>query len=653
VTAALAADPGEGIVVALTNGGGTKYARRIQRSDDVVDVLWFLATDTDAGRLAAGQAAVAWLAANRPTGGVILIPQYFKISGNWVIEEPNIVLKGSGRAHSYIISADTDAPALTFQPETAGVSSGFLDNCGIRDLSVGYSSGDIGVAGSVALWVRQCQQFEAKNFRTFNAEVTLLISGGQFNRFDHWLNIGQANSTALKAESEDIGGGNFQTAYTCQFSNIILAGGSPDYAIDINSADGFTFDQGYIAFHDEAHIRLFKTKADAIGHISFSNIYFDGVDAALAGGISPAHLLTVPAHAYGNSGTYIHFENCSFANVTGDLWDIQEDLVGVKVSNSTFLNSTGWAVNISGVGTGDFTFIGCKFRNLGTAATSGAIRCAGTLNSLILIGNDFEFNEYRQVDLSGTIENFVSIGNAYRGTTPDIVSSATITRQVVLDATNSSSPFGKNLGNGLDFSTLGTIERLSTNGDISLEPNGSGLVKIGGAGARTGSLVSVLTGAHEGALIQQNAIQLSKNGGPSLYLRRTASDGTIQQFYRDTTAVGSISVTGSATAYNTSSDYRRKPGAVDLDPLSARNHLMSLRPRSWHWDGDGEEGWGFIAHEYAESSPAAVTGEKDGDVMQTMTYADPKTIAAMVREIQSLRRELDALKGEASLQSPD
>jgi hypothetical protein len=45
--------------------------------------------------------------------------------------------------------------------------------------------------------------------------------------------------------------------------------------------------------------------------------------------------------------------------------------------------------------------------------------------------------------------------------------------------------------------------------------------------------------------------------GACLFLNRN-SDGVIQDFRRSGTSVGSISVTTSATAYNTSSDYRLK-----------------------------------------------------------------------------------------------
>ncbi len=48
------------------------------------------------------------------------------------------------------------------------------------------------------------------------------------------------------------------------------------------------------------------------------------------------------------------------------------------------------------------------------------------------------------------------------------------------------------------------------------------------------------------------------DGGACQLLKRKTTNGEIVRFYKDTSQVGNISVTGTATAYNTSSDYRLK-----------------------------------------------------------------------------------------------
>jgi hypothetical protein len=86
-------------------------------------------------------------------------------------------------------------------------------------------------------------------------------------------------------------------------------------------------------------------------------------------------------------------------------------------------------------------------------------------------------------------------------------------------------------------------------------------------------------------------------------------DGQTIQFFRSSTQVGNISVTGTATAYNTSSDYRLKEAVVPMTGALAK--VEALKPVTYKWKADGSEGEGFIAHELAEVVPGCVTGEKD------------------------------------------
>jgi len=83
-------------------------------------------------------------------------------------------------------------------------------------------------------------------------------------------------------------------------------------------------------------------------------------------------------------------------------------------------------------------------------------------------------------------------------------------------------------------------------------------------------------------------------------------------------AVGSIATSGSATSYNTSSDYRLKQ---DIAPITgALAKVAALKPVTYKWKFDGSDGEGFIAHELAEVCPHAVTGEKDA--VQTVEIKD-------------------------------
>ena len=102
----------------------------------------------------------------------------------------------------------------------------------------------------------------------------------------------------------------------------------------------------------------------------------------------------------------------------------------------------------------------------------------------------------------------------------------------------------------------------------------------------------------------------------ALRLNRTGTDGDILAFKKDGTTVGSVSVTGSATAYNTSSDYRLKEDDVAI--TGATERVKALRPINFAWKVDGSRVDGFLAHEAQEVVPESVTGSKDA--MQDEEY---------------------------------
>ena len=134
------------------------------------------------------------------------------------------------------------------------------------------------------------------------------------------------------------------------------------------------------------------------------------------------------------------------------------------------------------------------------------------------------------------------------------------------------------------------------------------------------------------------------SGGAELYLNRLNVNGPTVYFYKDTSNVGNISVTGSATAYNTSSDYRLKE---DIAPMTnALATVSALKPVTYKWKLDGSVGQGFIAHELAEVTPDAVTGEKDAvDAEGNPQYQGVDTsflVATLTAAIQELNAKVDA-----------
>ena len=97
---------------------------------------------------------------------------------------------------------------------------------------------------------------------------------------------------------------------------------------------------------------------------------------------------------------------------------------------------------------------------------------------------------------------------------------------------------------------------------------------------------------------------------PGIRVNRNNSDGTAVTLLRQGSAVGTISVTTTATAYNTSSDYRLKENVVPLTGAADRLKLIPVHRFNFIADPDTTVD-GFLAHEAQAVVPEAVHGTKD------------------------------------------
>jgi hypothetical protein len=99
--------------------------------------------------------------------------------------------------------------------------------------------------------------------------------------------------------------------------------------------------------------------------------------------------------------------------------------------------------------------------------------------------------------------------------------------------------------------------------------------------------------------------------GSAVYISRSGGSTSKSQieFANSNGVVGSITTSGNATAYNTSSDYRLK---TDAQPMKgASDRVKSLKPVNFEWLSGKTRVDGFIAHEVQAVVPEAVHGEKD------------------------------------------
>ena len=100
-------------------------------------------------------------------------------------------------------------------------------------------------------------------------------------------------------------------------------------------------------------------------------------------------------------------------------------------------------------------------------------------------------------------------------------------------------------------------------------------------------------------------------GGLSFRVSRDTTANSNQiVFYNPNGAIGAIQTNGSATAYNTSSDYRLKENVVPMQ--DALQRITQLKPSRFNFIADDSVVVdGFLAHEVQEVVPEAISGEKD------------------------------------------
>jgi hypothetical protein len=110
--------------------------------------------------------------------------------------------------------------------------------------------------------------------------------------------------------------------------------------------------------------------------------------------------------------------------------------------------------------------------------------------------------------------------------------------------------------------------------------------------------------------------------------------------------VGTISVSASATAYNTSSDYRLKENITPIQ--GASDIIKAMRPCTYTFKNDGSWADGFLAHELQELHPVAVTGSKD-DMRDEEYEITPAVEATFDAEGVELTPAEDAVMGTRSV----
>jgi len=182
-----------------------------------------------------------------------------------------------------------------------------------------------------------------------------------------------------------------------------------------------------------------------------------------------------------------------------------------------------------------------------------------------------------------------------------------------------------------------------TDDQIDFKTGGTDRMQLDSAGRlrfNTSNAKAKATFGHAGATDFGIALENSDSG--------SASQISIR-FQRNTnTDVGSITTTNSATAFNTSSDYRLKENVNYT--FDATTRLKQLKPARFNFIADESNTLidGFIAHEVSSIVPEAITGTKDavddnGDAVY-QGIDQSKLVPLLVKTIQELEARITALE---------
>ena len=145
-------------------------------------------------------------------------------------------------------------------------------------------------------------------------------------------------------------------------------------------------------------------------------------------------------------------------------------------------------------------------------------------------------------------------------------------------------------------------------------------------------------------IASDNAYLQVTGGSVTPVALRGGTNNYFMAFYKESNndLIGSITgSSGTATAFNTSSDYRLKEN-VDYS-WDATSQLKQLKPAKFNFIADPDNTVdGFIAHEVQEVVPHAVTGEKDAKEMQGIDQS--KLVPLLVKAMQEQQTVIEALE---------
>jgi hypothetical protein len=227
------------------------------------------------------------------------------------------------------------------------------------------------------------------------------------------------------------------------------------------------------------------------------------------------------------------------------------------------------------------------------------------------------------------------------------------------------------IGLGIDNSDAsGTLDLVALGSGYSAHGASAGEVwfyspdniNIGGATGNTNN-IKFLGGGSERMRIDSSGLVLlhtTSDGGVGNTFKdtgqqRMAMSGTsafqIVQFANGNGQVGTIVLSGSSTAFNTSSDYRLKENVIT--EWDATTRLKQLKPSRFNFKTDKDTTLdGFLAHEVSDIVPEAISGEKDAvdkdGKIEPQAIDQSKLVPLLTKALQEAVAKIETLEAKVT-----
>jgi len=379
--------------------------------------------------------------------------------------------------------------------------------------------------------------------------------------------------------------------------------------------------------------RIYLQRASSSLFLSVAS-YWDGSTNPLSG--TKGDILAI-----GNSGG----DGVAFVNANTEQMRLTSTGLGLGTSSPGSYNAAANNLVLSESGDAGITIAspgsqGSIFFADGTA--SGAEQAAGYIyyqhsSDTMALGTS---NQQR---LTITSTGAVGIGTTTPTTTLDVDGQGRFTNDLLIADSTATRGRVYADSNGLNLrAESGLATRFLQVGAELARLDGSGRLLVGTSATPSASVF--------GTMISNN---LTLEGHKSSV---NATSGIVHWvFFNPNGPVGSISTNGSATAYNTSSDYRLKENVVPL--TGAADRIKQLKPSQFNFIADPDTTVdGFIAHEAQAVVPECATGTKDevddegNPVYQGIDQS--KLVPLLTAALQEALAEIESLKARITALEP-